>query len=396
MANLYDTPYFRDKNIGLRSLITQPRVEAGINLLQKNKGITDLLTGSPMFGPSAGRAYIRNLSGSTTPITEDFFSEDEINEMRNKVAGVQGRTSIDAANEEGWMERPGVIGYNPVGKNKPFSLSGIFSDPEMNIDMTLGQASFNKDQAGNEIITDVHDFGSLGGAAAEGFYEGPGGYRSTLGRKVVVPPSEPREITYPAWREPQTTSNFDPELGFSGGEEIGGTEWETYEPRYEVNKYTTYPSLEGSVKRAIDAYKKERPDIGASKLARVIGGHYGQVGQTKESYSRFLPTRDWTHSGIPIRINIGKISHRDRMRAFPQLANYLMSTRGIPSGIKRQARPFAVKRTVPTHSPHGGGPGTGGGGGGANLSPGGGYGQSPTGSDIAGTPFSKGGILGAF
>ena len=43
----------------------------------------------------------------------------------------------------------------------------------------------------------------------------------------------------------------------------------------------------------------------------------------------------------------------------------------------------------------------GGGGGawspsGADLSPGGGYGQSPTGSDIAGTPFSRGGILGVF
>ena len=34
--------------------------------------------------------------------------------------------------------------------------------------------------------------------------------------------------------------------------------------------------------------------------------------------------------------------------------------------------------------------------GGADLSPGGGYGQSPTGSDIAGTPFSRGGILGVF
>ena len=47
------------------------------------------------------------------------------------------------------------------------------------------------------------------------------------------------------------------------------------------------------------------------------------------------------------------------------------------------------------------GPKPGGGGGswspsGADLSPGGGYGQSPTGSDIAGTPFSRGGILGAF
>jgi len=43
---------------------------------------------------------------------------------------------------------------------------------------------------------------------------------------------------------------------------------------------------------------------------------------------------------------------------------------------------------------------TGGGGGwspsGADLSPGGGPGQSPTGRDIQGTPFSRGGILGAF
>ena len=44
-------------------------------------------------------------------------------------------------------------------------------------------------------------------------------------------------------------------------------------------------------------------------------------------------------------------------------------------------------------------PGGGGGGwspSGADLSPGGGYGQSPTGSDVAGTPFSRGGIIGAF
>jgi len=33
---------------------------------------------------------------------------------------------------------------------------------------------------------------------------------------------------------------------------------------------------------------------------------------------------------------------------------------------------------------------------GADLSPGGGYGQSPTGRDVQGTPFSRGGILGAF
>ena len=46
--------------------------------------------------------------------------------------------------------------------------------------------------------------------------------------------------------------------------------------------------------------------------------------------------------------------------------------------------------------PGGGGDGGGWSPSGADLSPGGGYGQSPTGSDVQGTPFSRGGILGAF
>ena len=64
-----------------------------------------------------------------------------------------------------------------------------------------------------------------------------------------------------------------------------------------------------------------------------------------------------------------------------------------------------MKHVAPKAGPRGGrppSPGPFGGPGqpawssGADLSPGGGYGQSPTGSDIAGTPFSRGGILGAF
>ena len=83
MANIYDTPYFEDyQNTGLRSLITQPRVEAGINLLRSNQGIVNTLTGLPI-GPSSGRAYIRNLSGSEEPITEDFFNEDQLAEIKN-------------------------------------------------------------------------------------------------------------------------------------------------------------------------------------------------------------------------------------------------------------------------------------------------------------------------
>ena len=73
----------------------------------------------------------------------------------------------------------------------------------------------------------------------------------------------------------------------------------------------------------------------------------------------------------------------DRNRKFVEM---LKNRRAGPQG-----------RVRPPIQPGGGG---GGGGGwspsGADLSAGGGYGQSPTGSDIAGTPFSRGGILGAF
>ena len=73
MANIYDTPYFKDQNIGVRSLLTPQRVERGVNLLQNNQEIVNTLTGLPI-GPASARAYLRNLSGSEEPITEDFFT----------------------------------------------------------------------------------------------------------------------------------------------------------------------------------------------------------------------------------------------------------------------------------------------------------------------------------
>ena len=95
-----------------------------------------------------------------------------------------------------------------------------------------------------------------------------------------------------------------------------------------------------------------------------------------------------------MNINLGRISHRDKLRANPNFARYIADTRTIPSQIRKQAQKIAPRRITPTYSPHGAI--TESTGGGANLSPGGGYGQSPTGRDIQGTPFSRGGILGAF
>ena len=80
--------------------------------------------------------------------------------------------------------------------------------------------------------------------------------------------------------------------------------------------------------------------------------------------------------------------------------------KGIMELLAKRGKPLLRKGALRAHRNIEGryqppiSPGGGGGGGwspsGADLSPGGGYGQSPTGSDIAGTPFSRGGILGAF
>ena len=86
-----------------------------------------------------------------------------------------------------------------------------------------------------------------------------------------------------------------------------------------------------------------------------------------------------------------------------------LGMKGIMDLLAKRGKPFLRKGALRAHknieagyrpsiSPGGGGGGGGGGWSpsGADLSPGGGYGQSPTGSDVAGTPFSRGGILGAF
>jgi len=79
--------------------------------------------------------------------------------------------------------------------------------------------------------------------------------------------------------------------------------------------------------------------------------------------------------------------------------------KGIMDLLAKRGKPFLRKVAQRAHRNIEAGyrppisPGGGGGSwspSGADLSPGAGYGQSPTGSDIAGTPFSRGGILGAF
>ena len=385
--------------------LTPQNVERGVNLLQGNQGIVNTLTGLPI-GPSSGRAYIRNLSGSQEPITEDFFNTDQLSEIKRRTAESMANKSMiydpDAFAEYRGDVRRAERNVLPYNLESPLSLSSTFTDPKVDIDMTLGQATYKKNPDGTISVIDKHDFGRWEGGRRPGFYSEEGSpyfYGQPTTREQVVPPSEEREkMIFEGSTGPIEEMYETPGTGGLGitFKKLPGVEWETYPPEYETQKYLVSEQPEDVVQRSIDAYKEG--SIGKSKLARIVGGFYGQTDKLwadteEDEWDTGFQSQDIGKSSIPVNINLGLISHFDKLKANPNFARYIANTRTIPSQIRKQAQKIATRRITPTHSPHGGGPGTGGG---ANLSPGGGYGQSPTGRDIAGTPFSRGGILGAF
>ena len=158
MANLYDTPYFKDYNI-----VNQANVERGINALQANQGIVNTLTGLPI-GPASGRAYLRNLSGSEEPITEDFFNADQLAEIKNRTASSMAEASMDPSSFDALNKR---VLYD---LEKPISMSGIFSNPATDIDATLGMYTYKQNPDGTISAIDTHDFDSIEGGGQQ-FYD---------------------------------------------------------------------------------------------------------------------------------------------------------------------------------------------------------------------------------
>jgi len=386
--------------------LTPENVKRGVNLLQGNQGIVNTLTGLPI-GPSSGRAYIRNLSGSTEPITEDFFNTTQLSE-------IQRRTAEQMANKSMMYEPenldPDGISENLISKNvvpynleSPLSMKGIFTDPKVDIDMTLGTNTYRQNPDGTISVIDTHDFDSIEGGGDVLYGQGE---KADLGKGWSI---SSRGLGTPRYRGERGLPFLPPVDIFGRTQEQATAEevikdpftGEVIKPDYaakwrEYNTQTEsiYESKEETLKHVYDALKKGH--ITPAKFARIIGGLHGLQGdELEEDYSpEYSRMREgWKETGIPVNVNLGKISHRDKLKANRNFARYVAEHRDIPSRIRKEAQKFAPRRITPRHSPHGGGPGTGGG---ANLSPGGGYGQSPTGSDIAGTPFSRGGILGAF
>ena len=390
MANLYDTPYFEDYRT-----LNQANVERGINALRGNQGIVNTLTGLPI-GPSSGRAYLRNLSGSEEPITEDFFNEDQLAEIKNRTASSMADYSMQDFDSRNKRNR--VVPYD---LEKPISMSGIFSNPVTDIDATLGTYTYKQNPDDTISAIDTHDFDSIEGGGKQFYDQKKGGigtpdYQGTRGLPFLEPWSIPDDPGFYVQDDEMygPANKYDT---YPGGRFIPG------EPGYtKTQEEDIFAPKEDTMKDVFDAY--HRGDITGSKLARIIGGVYGHSGTDMSPDDEniiaesgdYLMRNDpnWKRSGIPVNVNLGRISHRDKLRANPNFARYIADTRTIPSRIRKQAQKIAPRRITPTYSPHGAI--TESTGGGANLSPGGGYGQSPTGRDIAGTPFSRGGILGAF
>ena len=203
--------------------------------------------------------------------------------------------------------RDNIIGYQL--EEGRLSLAKAFTDEATNIDMTLGQATFSTDDKGNIKIVDTHNFYPSAGGGT--IYED----------KEYFPPRQEFTSVVP---HRDTHDEYDKKLQ---DPETPDEEKKWYENLKKVMpdesvSFTTPESDKHLLKRAEKAL--EEGDIDASKYARIVAGM--QEGK-----------------GIPIEINIGNITHEDKLEANPNFAEYIAfdtDNAGLPTLIRNQARKY--------------------------------------------------------
>lgn len=320
------TEYLGSNNELTGSMVSFLLKPENLEKLKDNKKLVKKLTKIKAL-PSSVRLYLRNLAGVTDKITEDFFSKGELAEIKRRVAEAEanksmGKKSISGLTTTG-RGRDNIIGYQ-LDKGK-LSLAKAFTDEATNIDMTLGQATFSIDDKGNIKIVDTHDFfPSQGGGT---IYEDKEYFPQRKKYKQVVPHRD----TYDSINEMLE----DPNLSEKDKDFMKNVQ--TLMPN-EALSYEIKESNKQLLERAKNAF--EAGDIDASKYARIVAG-------MKQG------------EGIPIELNIGKITQEDKYKANPEFAKYIASDTmgfdsdsdyapegkqyknvGIPTLIKNQARKY--------------------------------------------------------
>ena len=319
-------------NDSLKSLTEFALDPKNIQRLKDNPKLVKKLTENKLL-PSSIRLYIRNIAGVTDKITEDFFSKSELKEIKKRVAEAEAEGSMGISAASGNMRGRNIKGNdNTIGYSgeNVLSLSKAFTSPETNIDMTLGKANFSKDDKGNIIITDIHNFDKdpVGGGYDNKEYFSKSKYRkNTKAIPHLDKEEERKNILFEMQDSAGDSENTRKEKSFV-------RTLYSLPQEDEAISYEQDESTDNLLRRAYKAHDKG--DIDSSQLARIIG--------------------DLEGTNIPVELGIGSISHEDKLKANSDFAEYIATdtlgsedygTRGesykdvgIPSLIRNYARKF--------------------------------------------------------
>ena len=263
-------------------LLTPENVDKAGKWAKKNVKLIEKLTQNKML-PSAARLYLRSIAGSKTKITEDFFSKSELAEIKKRVAEAEVSKALSGhATSGGGSLGRAIEGHSGIGyaTDKAKTIPNAFKYPDVNIDMTLGQAGFYRNEDGTYQVYDKHNFSNMMGSLY--WY----GNEKEIAKQIE-----------------SLSSLYDSDV--VAGKII--KRFDTIEPNKEV------------LAKVIEAYKNG--EIPLTKLMRTIGGYLASD-DTKEVVKKVKPTFgdeyeyidrvETEGTGVPISLNIGAISQKDK------------------------------------------------------------------------------------
>ena len=259
-------------------LITPENIDKAGDWAKKNVKLIEKLTQNKML-PSSIRLYLRSISGSDKKINEDFFSKNELAEIKKRVTEAEVSKAVTGFATSGAASVfRAVAGHSGIGyeASKPKTLKNALMDDAVNIDMTLGQAGFYRNKDGTYQVYDKHNFSNMMGSLY--WY----GDDKQIAKQI--------EALTPLYEDSDVVA----------GKILESTKFDTVEPNKEV------------LTKVIEAYKNG--DISFTKLARTIGGYlaHHNVKDITNEEGVLIDFDRSKETGVPMSINIGTISQKDK------------------------------------------------------------------------------------
>ena len=140
--------------------------------------------------PTAGRIFLESMQGKRGPITEDDFSPEELNNLRQLISSTEGRGNVqykDYVKQKKKLLSEGKF----VFADLPPSILAV-TNPLGNTAATLGRFNYAKDSQGNLRVTDNYDFNPTNYDQTSAAYSPFGALRVYAGEKM--PPGTGRPV----------------------------------------------------------------------------------------------------------------------------------------------------------------------------------------------------------